>query len=225
MPRTTATSQRVTRSSSTGLATAPTFSVGVGGGESTTSVRQRSNRRAALRAQARITEELAPQRRSTRLATAASASSTSNNNNTNNDLESSSAILSSPSSSTTVRRPTNSNNNSARRSAASQRTRNKAPESPIDLCNSDSDDDDVPLNELKPAAKSSMVAVAAASSASANNNNETTVPKDFTCAICLDAPSSLTELATISGCTHRFCFDCIDKWAKVSLFKLFCGEI
>ncbi|KAL7475907.1 hypothetical protein ACHAW6_001804 [Cyclotella cf. meneghiniana] len=37
---------------------------------------------------------------------------------------------------------------------------------------------------------------------------------DFVCAICLDCPSTLSELATISGCTHRFCFECIDTWAK-----------
>ena len=36
---------------------------------------------------------------------------------------------------------------------------------------------------------------------------------DFTCAICLDAPPSITDVASISGCTHTFCFDCIDKWA------------
>eukprot|EP01083_Nonionella_stella_P231908 818571_1 len=24
----------------------------------------------------------------------------------------------------------------------------------------------------------------------------------------------MNEVATISGCTHRFCFDCIDKWAQ-----------
>lgn len=39
-------------------------------------------------------------------------------------------------------------------------------------------------------------------------------PGDFTCAICLDAPSSMTEVASIDGCIHRFCFDCIDKWAR-----------
>jgi hypothetical protein len=93
------------------------------------------------------------------------------------------------------------------------------------LCDSDSEDDSPPLNDLKPAAKSSVVAaVAAAASASANNSNA--VPKDFTCAICLDAPSSLTEVATISGCAHRFCFDCIDKWAKVSLVEVeFCSFV
>jgi hypothetical protein len=36
---------------------------------------------------------------------------------------------------------------------------------------------------------------------------------DFTCAICLDSPLSITDVASISGCTHTFCFDCIDKWA------------
>ena len=39
--------------------------------------------------------------------------------------------------------------------------------------------------------------------------------KEFTCAICLDKPDTLVDLATISGCSHKFCFDCID---KVSLF-------
>ena len=37
---------------------------------------------------------------------------------------------------------------------------------------------------------------------------------DFTCPICLDCPSSLHELATISSCTHKFCFECIGTWAK-----------
>ncbi|KAL3783932.1 hypothetical protein ACHAWO_012821 [Cyclotella atomus] len=37
---------------------------------------------------------------------------------------------------------------------------------------------------------------------------------DFTCPICLDCPPSLQQLATISGCTHRFCFECIDTWAS-----------
>jgi hypothetical protein len=37
---------------------------------------------------------------------------------------------------------------------------------------------------------------------------------NFTCPICLDAPTSMTDVASISGCTHKFCFDCIDKWAN-----------
>ena len=35
--------------------------------------------------------------------------------------------------------------------------------------------------------------------------------EEFTCAICLDKPDTLVDLATISGCSHKFCFDCIDK--------------
>jgi len=35
--------------------------------------------------------------------------------------------------------------------------------------------------------------------------------KEFTCVICMDKPDTLVDLATISGCTHKFCFDCIDK--------------
>ena len=37
---------------------------------------------------------------------------------------------------------------------------------------------------------------------------------EFTCAICLDRPTTLAELATINACTHKFCFECIDTWAK-----------
>lgn len=39
-------------------------------------------------------------------------------------------------------------------------------------------------------------------------------PADFTCAICLDTPSCMTEMASISGCMHQFCFDCINRWAE-----------
>lgn len=39
-------------------------------------------------------------------------------------------------------------------------------------------------------------------------------PADFTCAICLDTPSIMTEMASISGCMHQFCFDCIHRWAE-----------
>jgi hypothetical protein len=37
--------------------------------------------------------------------------------------------------------------------------------------------------------------------------------KDLICAICLDFPDDPKHIATVSGCTHRFCFDCIEKWA------------
>ena len=35
---------------------------------------------------------------------------------------------------------------------------------------------------------------------------------DFTCAICLDAPPSITDVASISGCMHTSCFDCSVEW-------------
>lgn len=37
--------------------------------------------------------------------------------------------------------------------------------------------------------------------------------KDLICAICLDFPDDPKHIATVSGCTHRFCFQCIEKWA------------
>lgn len=37
--------------------------------------------------------------------------------------------------------------------------------------------------------------------------------KDLICAVCLDFPDDPQQIATVSGCTHRFCFGCIDKWA------------
>ena len=39
------------------------------------------------------------------------------------------------------------------------------------------------------------------------------IPK-FTCSICIDFPESSDEFASVSGCSHRFCFDCIDRWAR-----------
>jgi hypothetical protein len=75
--------------------------------------------------------------------------------------------------------------------------------SPIVLDDDDEDDDMESMN-LKPAAKVPVAEVAAALSALA----------DFTCAICLDAPPAMSDVASISGCTHRFCFDCIDQWAN-----------
>lgn len=60
----------------------------------------------------------------------------------------------------------------------------------------------------------------------ASSKNDTTIKKDeegssstmkdLICAICLDFPDDPKHIATVSGCTHRFCFDCIDKWAARS---------
>lgn len=69
------------------------------------------------------------------------------------------------------------------------------------------DDDDIEGMDLKPAAKEVPVAEVAAALLPVQL-------ADFTCAICLDAPPSLTDVASISGCTHKFCFDCIDQWAN-----------
>jgi hypothetical protein len=70
------------------------------------------------------------------------------------------------------------------------------------------DDDEIEEMDLKPAAVVGGKIVVGAAISTAQKP-----PADFTCAICLDAPSSMTEVASLDGCTHRFCFDCIDKWA------------
>ena len=75
-------------------------------------------------------------------------------------------------------------------------------ESPIVLA----DDDDIETNDTKPAANDP--------GSTTGSTSLTLLPfTDDTCAICLDTPTSMTDVATISGCTHKFCFDCIDRWA------------
>lgn len=73
-------------------------------------------------------------------------------------------------------------------------------------------DDSIEELELKPAAAG--VGVPAAAAVAAVVAASESPPADFTCAICLDAPSCMSEVASIGGCTHRFCFDCIDRWAE-----------
>lgn len=41
-------------------------------------------------------------------------------------------------------------------------------------------------------------------------------PDDFICAICLDTPTIMSHVASIRGCTHKFCYDCINTWAERS---------
>mmetsp|Transcript_21145 Transcript_21145/g.38271 ORF Transcript_21145/g.38271 Transcript_21145/m.38271 type:complete len:545 (-) Transcript_21145:272-1906(-) len=184
-------SQRVTRSfrhrdmGTIEADTAPSFSVGMSSTNESPAPRPRSTRRAAGRASNRIAEEAAPQRRSTRVA---------------------------------ARKDEAARKEEAARSvSAAERTRGLgrgAPspasrgskETPIVL-----DDEEIGEMNLKPAAKAVAGGVAVASSASSAAQKP---PADFTCAICIDAPSSMAEVASISGCTHRFCFDCIDKWAQ-----------
>ena len=75
----------------------------------------------------------------------------------------------------------------------------------------DGEDDDATKEVLKPAAVvSALPAVAAVASASGLND----ILEEFTCPICIDCPDTAEEVASISGCCHRFCFDCIDRWAR-----------
>jgi len=67
--------------------------------------------------------------------------------------------------------------------------------------------------DLKPAALPGGAKKFAAQSFKSEENADDDL-EEFTCAICLDKPDTLVDLATISGCTHKFCFDCIDKWAE-----------
>jgi len=71
--------------------------------------------------------------------------------------------------------------------------------------------------DLKPAARSSnlkQVGVPLFKSEESAEEDDASQLKEFTCAICLDKPDTLVDLATIAGCSHKFCFDCIDKWAE-----------
>eukprot|EP00574_Skeletonema_japonicum_P014006 CAMPEP_0201720354 /NCGR_PEP_ID=MMETSP0593-20130828/5345_1 /ASSEMBLY_ACC=CAM_ASM_000672 /TAXON_ID=267983 /ORGANISM="Skeletonema japonicum, Strain CCMP2506" /LENGTH=298 /DNA_ID=CAMNT_0048210993 /DNA_START=125 /DNA_END=1021 /DNA_ORIENTATION=- len=38
--------------------------------------------------------------------------------------------------------------------------------------------------------------------------------KDLICAVCLDFPDDPKHIASVSGCNHRFCYSCIENWAK-----------
>ena len=192
------TSQRVTRSRRGNASTMDTidnnapFAIGVGGGStaSSSTTRQRSTRRGARNASARIAEELAPQRRSTRLA----ASRSGNNSTTNNSGGRDGALTTT----TTATRASSALSSPARN--ARRGTTKPSSSSPIDLCDTDTEDE----MDLKPAAKKQPAA---------KKPDTSSEGEDFTCAICLDAPPSMTDVASISGCSHKFCFDCIDKWA------------
>lgn len=163
---------------------------------------RRSTRTAARNAALLIAEELAPQRSSTRSASllSVSESAISNDNggmpvvtttatmrrrNPNPDRLIAASIGSMEDLSPEKRRP-------SPRSAARGRTM----QSPIVLL----DDDSVNEMDLKPAAIAAVVVEKP--------------PPDFICPICLDSPDCMSEVASINGCTHRFCFDCVDKWAE-----------
>ena len=74
---------------------------------------------------------------------------------------------------------------------------------------------DPPIDEEadgKPPAASPAAAVAGGKTAGLDPDSPP--PADFVCPICLDRPSKMSDVASISGCTHRFCWDCIGKWAE-----------
>ena len=216
---------RVTRSfrhrdmGSIQAAESPSFSIGVGDSNNRrTTTRQlrrntsavqanspsannnnrRSTRRAAQTARTIIAQELAPQRRSR-----ARAASKPDSNNTNSS--SSPAVRRNQPSQRIQASTTTTTSSPTRRRTTNTSTARKQPSSPIDLCDSDST-----VEDLKPAAKTEL------SSAIAGASSLAVKPpplEDITCPICLDTPSSMTQVASISGCAHKFCFNCIDKWA------------
>ncbi|KAL3773077.1 hypothetical protein ACHAW5_007292 [Stephanodiscus triporus] len=159
---------------------------------------RRSTRRAARNAATRIAEELAPQRRSTRLA------SLSDNSNGEEATSGGPTVVAATAA-----------GGGGDSSPPASEVRRDVPrpacggtkETPIVL----DDDDSIDDMDLKPAAAGVVVAAAAVAAVVAAAERP---PADFTCAICLDAPPCMSEVASISGCTHRFCFDCIDRWAE-----------
>lgn len=158
---------------------------------------RRSTRRAARNAAIRIAEELAPQRRSTRLA------SLSDNGNGEEATSGGPTVVATAAGGGVDSSPPA----SEVRRDVSLPARSGTKETPIVL----DDDDSIDDMDLKPAAAGVAVAAAAVAAAVAAAERP---PVDFTCAICLDAPPCMSEVASIGGCTHRFCFDCIDRWAE-----------
>lgn len=46
--------------------------------------------------------------------------------------------------------------------------------------------------------------------------DEKVVPEVDECVICME---TIKKRGQIECCQHKFCFDCIVKWSKVSIFK------
>ena len=62
--------------------------------------------------------------------------------------------------------------------------------------------------------EAAILASAAVFSQSMNNMEDNAISRaDDQCAICLDCTDS-SNVATVSGCGHTFCFSCIDSWAN-----------
>jgi hypothetical protein len=163
---------------------------------------RRSTRRAAMDATSRIAEELAPLRRSTRSRsdngiTGIGGVTTRGRTMAMDATAGGEAVdLSIPAvRGMDVNRP--------------PRGGGETKDTPIVL---DDDDDSIEELGLKPAAVGVGVGVGVPTAAVAAAAERP--PADFTCAICLDAPPCMSEVASIGGCTHLFCFDCIDRWAE-----------
>eukprot|EP00986_Skeletonema_menzelii_P018913 scaffold26769_cov187-Skeletonema_menzelii.AAC.2 len=109
------------------------------------------------------------------------------------------------------RRSTRRNVNTNREDAVVNQQQSPSQPSPLENNNNSLD--------LKPAAlpsgsKARGGALLFKSDENALEEEDVSQLEEFTCAICLDKPDTLVDLATISGCSHKFCFDCIDKWAE-----------
>lgn len=106
------------------------------------------------------------------------------------------------------RRSTRRNVNTNREDAVVNQQQSPSQPSPLENNNNSLD--------LKPAAlpsgsKARGGALLFKSDENALEEEDVSQLEEFTCAICLDKPDTLVDLATISGCSHKFCFDCIDK--------------
>ena len=48
---------------------------------------------------------------------------------------------------------------------------------------------------------------------------------DFECPVCFECPDSLGNVATINGCSHQFCVDCISRWARIKSVCPLCKKV
>ena len=57
------------------------------------------------------------------------------------------------------------------------------------------------------------------------NSNANMLNKEtFNCPICIDRCKDPTDVASIHGCDHKFCYDCIDRWAERSFACPLCRK-
>lgn len=79
--------------------------------------------------------------------------------------------------------------------------------------NADSDEFNVPTDSSKPTTKKPKLSSDLKTSSSEPDLDNKLSPAELTCCICLSEPKE-SDRAKINGCTHLFCFECIDKWAE-----------